>query len=80
MLGAADTYFSFMTPGRLSFLRHPLIIFAAENGPRLAGHAVQVGAIMKDHYRGDPANPYSPLLCVLLLVLVGAATQLSILP
>jgi hypothetical protein len=35
---------------------------------------------MKDHSQGDTANPYSPLMCVLLLLLVGAATQLNQLP
>jgi hypothetical protein len=46
----------------------------------MAGQTVQVGAVMKDHSQGDTANPYSPLMCVLLLVLVGAATQLGIVP
>jgi hypothetical protein len=35
---------------------------------------------MKDHSQEDTANPYSPLMCVLLLLLVGAATQLNQLP
>jgi hypothetical protein len=34
---------------------------------------------MKDRSQADTANPYSPLLCVLLLLVVGAATQLNIL-
>jgi hypothetical protein len=35
---------------------------------------------MKDHSQGDAANPYSPLMCILLLLAVGAATQLNVLP
>jgi hypothetical protein len=35
---------------------------------------------MKDHSQGDAANPYSPLMCILLLLVVGAATQLNVLP
>jgi hypothetical protein len=35
---------------------------------------------MKDHSQGDAANPYSPLMCILLLLMVGAAIELSILP
>jgi hypothetical protein len=35
---------------------------------------------MKNHSQGDTANPYSPWMCILLLLAVGAATQLSILP
>jgi hypothetical protein len=31
---------------------------------------------MKNHSQGDAANPYSPLMCILLLLVVGAATQL----
>jgi hypothetical protein len=71
-----------MTQGHLSsgIPTPPLIISAAENGPRLAGHAAQGGAVMKDHSQEDTANPYSPLMCVLLLLLVGAATQLNQLP
>jgi hypothetical protein len=46
----------------------------------MAGQTVHFGAVMKDHSQGDAANPYSPLMCILLLLAVGAATQLSILP
>jgi hypothetical protein len=31
---------------------------------------------MKNHSQGDAANPYSPLMCILLLLVVGAATLL----
>ena len=31
---------------------------------------------MKDHSQGDAANPYSTLMCIRLLLVVGAATQL----
>jgi len=31
---------------------------------------------MKDHSQGDPANPYSPLMCIRLLLAAGAAIQL----
>jgi hypothetical protein len=37
------------------------------------------GSIMKDHSRTDLANPYSPLMCGLLLLLVLAAIQLKVL-
>jgi len=32
---------------------------------------------MKDHSQGYTANPYSPLMCTLLLLMVGAATQFA---
>jgi hypothetical protein len=35
---------------------------------------------MEDHSQEDSANPYSPLMCMLLLLAVGAAAQLSALP
>jgi hypothetical protein len=34
-------------------------------------------AVMKDHSQEDIGNPYSPLMCILLLLMVGAATQLN---
>jgi hypothetical protein len=37
------------------------------------------GTAMNDHTRTDRANPYSPLLCGLLLAAVLAATQLKVL-
>jgi len=48
----------------------------------MAGHPVHSGAVMKHHSQGDAANPYSPLMCILLLLVVGvgAATQINILP
>jgi len=42
----------------------------------MPGHPVHFGAVMKDHSQGDAANPYSPLMCILLLLAVGAASQL----
>jgi hypothetical protein len=33
---------------------------------------------MKDHSQKDGANPYSPLMCILLLLLVFAAIQLKV--
>ena len=35
---------------------------------------------MEDHSQGNTANPYSPLMCILLLLVVGAATQFNVLP
>jgi len=32
---------------------------------------------MKDHSQGYAANPYSPLMSILLLLMVGAATQFT---
>jgi len=34
---------------------------------------------MNDHSRNDHANPYSPMMCALLLLLVFAAVQLKVL-
>ena len=34
---------------------------------------------MKDHSQKHGADPYSPLTCIMLLLLVGAATQLKLL-
>jgi hypothetical protein len=36
------------------------------------------GAVMKDHSQKDYVNRYSPLMCILLLLTVGAATQLKV--
>jgi hypothetical protein len=33
---------------------------------------------MKDQSQKDRANPYSPLMCILLLLIVCAATQLKV--
>lgn len=33
---------------------------------------------MKGHSQEDKANPYSPLMCIVLLLIVGAATQFKI--
>jgi hypothetical protein len=35
------------------------------------------GAVMKDHSQKDNGNPYSPLMSILLLLMVGAAIQLG---
>jgi hypothetical protein len=35
------------------------------------------GAVMKDHSQKDSGNPYSPLMCILLRLVFGAATQLG---
>jgi hypothetical protein len=35
---------------------------------------------MEDHSRESSAGPYSPLMCILLLLAFGAATQFSVLP
>jgi hypothetical protein len=35
---------------------------------------------MEDHSQENSANPYSPPMCILLLLAVGAATQFSALP
>jgi hypothetical protein len=40
-----------------------------------AGNSTHFEAVMKDHSQED-ADPYSPLMCILLLLMVVAATQL----
>ena len=55
-------------------------IFAAAIGPPLAGgNSTHFEAVMKDHSQGDNADPYSPLMCILLLLMVVAATQFKLL-
>jgi hypothetical protein len=58
----------------------PLRYLIQQTGPQLAGvqEFPSFGAVMNDHSQGDSANPYSPLMCILLLLLVGAATQLNL--
>jgi hypothetical protein len=36
------------------------------------------GAVMKDHSQKDNRNPYSPLMCILLLLMFFAAIQLKV--
>jgi hypothetical protein len=66
-----------MTQGhpRLEFLRHPSSYWL-QKPACYAGQTVHFGAVMKDHSQGDAANPYSTLMCIRLLLVVGAATQL----
>ena len=40
-----------------------------------AGNSTHFEAVMKDHSQED-ADPYSPLTCIVLLLMVVAATQL----
>jgi hypothetical protein len=35
------------------------------------------GAVMSDHSEGDSARPYSPLLCILLLLTTGIGVKLG---
>jgi hypothetical protein len=41
-------------------------------------NSCHLGAVMKDHSRKDERNPNSPLMCILLLLMVGAATQIKV--
>jgi hypothetical protein len=43
--------------------------------PLAGGNITHFEAVMKDHSQED-ADPYSPLMCILLLLMVVAATQL----
>ena len=36
------------------------------------------GAVMNDHSQKAGGNPYSPLMCILLLLMVCTATQLKV--
>jgi hypothetical protein len=36
------------------------------------------GAVTKDQSKENDGNPYSPLMCVLTLLIVGAATQINV--
>jgi uncharacterized membrane protein (DUF4010 family) len=42
-----------------------------------AGNSTYFEAVMKDHSQED-ADPYSPLMCILLLLMVVAAAQLKL--
>jgi hypothetical protein len=42
-----------------------------------ARNSTHFEAVMKDHSQED-ADPYSPLMCILLLLMVVAATQLKL--
>jgi hypothetical protein len=56
-------------------------IFGATIGPQRAGASeipCHFGAIMKDHSQSKNADPYSPLMCIVLLLMVGAAAQLKV--
>jgi hypothetical protein len=53
-------------------------ISATTIGSQLAGAnetLFHFGAVMKDHSQSDNENPYSPLMCVLLLLVAGIAVK-----
>ena len=37
----------------------------------------QFGAVMKDHSQEDNASPYSPLMCIVLLLVTGVAVKIG---
>jgi hypothetical protein len=43
-----------------------------------AGNTHRFGAVMIDHPRQGGGQPYSPLISILFLLTVGAATQLGV--
>jgi hypothetical protein len=77
-----DTYLAFIAqmhhssgipmPRLLHFLRNWL---ATRGRTCSSSH---FGEVMKDRSQQDHEDPYSPLLCILLLLAIGAATQLKI--
>jgi hypothetical protein len=80
----ADAYFAFMTQGHHSSsipMPFPLI-FHKGIGSQLARarNSSHFGAVMlKDQSQENHGNPYSPLMCILLLFILVAATQLNVL-
>jgi hypothetical protein len=58
----------------------PFILQEAARNSRAHTKSFSFGAVMKDHSQKDNGNPYSPLMSILLLLMVGAATQLGHLP
>jgi hypothetical protein len=61
----------------MEFLRHRFHIRRSHRlaRSRAGGNTTRFEAVMKDHSQED-ADPYSPLMCILLLLMVVAATQL----
>jgi hypothetical protein len=78
----ADAYFAFMTKvHHSSRIPMPSLSYLTEQSARNSrAHtkSSHVGAVMKDQSQENDGNPYSPLLCILFLLIFGAATQLNI--
>jgi hypothetical protein len=58
----------------------PLLSYSSQpSGRRLraGGNSTHFEAVMKDHSQED-ADPYSPLMCILLLLVVVAAIQFKL--
>jgi hypothetical protein len=53
------------------------LIFTAATGPHAGGANSRIGAVMNDHYQSDNSRPYSPVLCVLLLLTTGIAVKIG---
>jgi hypothetical protein len=47
------------------------------SAPQFAEY-IHFGAIMKNQSQENQGNPYSPLMCILFLLIILAATQLNI--
>jgi hypothetical protein len=63
----------------MEFLRRRFHI-CRSHWPAARGRAAiaRIEAVMKDHSQ-EGADPYSPLMCILLLLMVVAATQFKLL-
>jgi len=76
----AGIYFAYMTrPRHPNGIPTPLLSYSPQPSARRsrAGKSTQFEAVMKDHSQED-ADPYSPLMCILLLLMVVAAIQFKL--
>ena len=77
----ADTYFAFTTQVHPSSgIPMPPLSYFSRNRLATRGrtrNSSYFGAAM-DHSQKDVRNPYSPLMCILLLLMVSAATQFKV--
>jgi hypothetical protein len=78
----ADAYFAFMTQvHRWSGIPMPSLSYLTKQSARYSrAHtkSSHFGAVMKDQSQENDGNPYSPPMCILFLLVFGAATQLNI--
>jgi hypothetical protein len=56
----------------LSYLPHQ-----SARTPRANIKSCSFGAVMNDHSQRENANPYSPLLCILLLSMTGIGVKIG---
>jgi hypothetical protein len=77
----ADAYFAFMTQVyHSSSIPTPSLSYLTKQSARNSRvhTSLHFGAVMKDQSQENDGNPYSPLMCILFLLIFSAASQLNV--